>query len=110
MICKRCSRRQELRDCTDEELDYGLCDYCIKELRETGELSKYKTNRERWIEWENLNIDCIDFDENGDKVYSHKITVKYKSYDKNNIKEKAYNSLENLLKLQCDNTGGWWEI
>ena len=37
-ICK-CGMRWELRDSTDEELYYGMCEDCIKKAREKGEIS-----------------------------------------------------------------------
>lgn len=42
MICRKCGARAEMRDCTDEELRYSLCDFCIAELKEKGELEQWK--------------------------------------------------------------------
>lgn len=32
MICQKCGMRAELRDCTDEEIHYGLCWRCLEEM------------------------------------------------------------------------------
>ena len=36
-VCK-CGMRWELRDSTDEELYYNMCEDCIKKAREKGEI------------------------------------------------------------------------
>ena len=38
MICRECGARSELRDCTEEEMQYKLCSSCIAKLREKNEL------------------------------------------------------------------------
>ena len=43
MICLKCNARSESMDCTYEEIKYGLCWKCIKELRKKGELDSNST-------------------------------------------------------------------
>ena len=43
MICLKCNARSESMDCTYEEIKYGLCWKCIKELRKNGELDSNST-------------------------------------------------------------------
>lgn len=46
MICRRCGKRIEYKDCSYEEKYYKLCDICISDLNKIGELyiwdKKYK--------------------------------------------------------------------
>ena len=65
MICMRCDSRAETRDCSSEELYYRLCDSCIKELKEKGELNlwdnKYKfaikkTDNDYWELYEDREL------------------------------------------------------
>ena len=44
MICNRCGVRGEYRDFSDEEHYYGMCDFCIAELRAKGELPPAPVN------------------------------------------------------------------
>ena len=58
MIFHKCNARAEFRDCTEEELNYGLCDFCISDLRKQGKKQYKEKVRETLQEAYNQNKDA----------------------------------------------------